>query len=78
MQKDIIKKEIKKNYSKIALEESNPNSCCMPHEFNFDSNTLLNPKETLSNAIGYRESRFTIYSQRIKPWTGMWRTSQLC
>jgi arsenite methyltransferase len=55
MQKEIIKKEIKKNYSKIALEESNPNSCCMPHEFNFDSNTILNPKEALSNAIGYRD-----------------------
>jgi arsenite methyltransferase len=55
MQKEIIKKEIKKNYSKIALEESNPNSCCMPPKFNFYSNTILNPKETLSNAIGYRD-----------------------
>ncbi len=57
MQKDILKKEITKNYSKIALEESNPNSCCIPHEFknNFDSNINLNPKQTLSNAIGYRD-----------------------
>jgi arsenite methyltransferase len=57
MQKEIIKKEIKKNYSKVALEESNPNSCCIPHEFknNFDSNIILNSKETLLNAIGYRD-----------------------
>jgi arsenite methyltransferase len=55
MQKETLKKEIKKNYSKIALEESNPNSCCMPHQFknNFDSNIALNPKENLSNIIGY-------------------------
>jgi arsenite methyltransferase len=57
MQKEILKKEIKKNYGKIALEESNPNSCCIPHEFqnNVNSNTTLNSKESLSNAIGYRE-----------------------
>ena len=53
----MLKKEIKKNYSKIALEESNPNSCCIPHEFknNLNSNITLNPKENLSNAIGYRD-----------------------
>jgi len=57
MQKEMLKKEIKKNYSKIALEESNPNSCCIPHEFknNLNSNITLNPKENLSNAIGYRD-----------------------
>ena len=57
MERETLKKEIKKNYSKIALEESNPNSCCIPHEYknNFDSNITLNPRENLSNAIGYRD-----------------------
>jgi SAM-dependent methyltransferase len=54
MQKEILKKEIKKNYGKIALE-GNTDSCCSPtEEVCCDTNNIS--KEQVSSIIGYNET----------------------
>ena len=54
MQKEILKKEIKKNYGKIALE-GNTNSCCSTtEEVCCDTNNIS--KEQVSSIIGYNET----------------------
>ena len=55
MQKEILKKEIKKNYGKIALE-GNTNSCCNPEQgvSCCDINNIS--KEQVSTIIGYNET----------------------
>ena len=57
MQKELLKKELRKNYGKIALEDNASNVCCSPNEFeNRDNpNIILISKENLSNTIGYQE-----------------------
>lgn len=50
MQKEILKKEIKKNYGKIALEENISNSCCSPQQI-CDTNNIS--REQMSSIIGY-------------------------
>ncbi|MGI0052159.1 MAG: methyltransferase domain-containing protein, partial [Nitrososphaeraceae archaeon] len=54
MQKEILKKEIKKNYGKIALEGNISNTCCSPsplQEICCDKNNISN--EQVSSIIGY-------------------------
>ena len=54
MQKEILKKEIRRNYAKIALE-GNTNSCYSPtQEACCDTNNIS--KEQLSAIIGYNEN----------------------
>lgn len=56
MQKEILKKEIKKNYGKIALE-GNTNSCCSPaQEVSCCDVTNNISKEQVSTIIGYNET----------------------
>lgn len=50
MQKEILKKEIKKNYGKIALEENISNSCCSSQQI-CDTNNIS--REQMSSIIGY-------------------------
>lgn len=56
MQKEILKKEIKKNYGKIALE-GNTNSCCNPvqEEVSCCDRTNIS-KEQVSTIIGYNQT----------------------
>lgn len=53
MQKELLKKEIKKNYGKIALERNVSNTCCSPsqQEVCCDINNMS--KEQASSFIGY-------------------------
>jgi arsenite methyltransferase len=54
MQKEILKKGIKKNYGKIALEGNVSNTCCSPsssQEICCDKNNISN--EQISSMIGY-------------------------
>ncbi len=53
MQKELLKKEIKKNYGKIALEGNVSNTCCSPsqQEVCCDINNMS--KEQASSFIGY-------------------------
>jgi ubiquinone/menaquinone biosynthesis C-methylase UbiE len=52
MQKEILKKEIKKNYGKIALAENVSNTCCSPQEICYDDTNNIS-KEQVSSIIGY-------------------------
>ena len=52
MQKEILKKEIKKNYGKIALEGNVSNTCCSPQEICYDDTNNIS-KEQVSSIIGY-------------------------
>src|SRR5688572_20063605 len=53
MQKEILKKEIEKNYGKIALEGNISNTCCSPLEEICCDNTNNSSKEQISSIIGY-------------------------
>jgi SAM-dependent methyltransferase len=57
MQKEILKKEIKKNYGKIALE-GNTNSCCSPvQEVSCcDVTNNISKEQVSSSIIGYNET----------------------
>ena len=56
MQKEILKKEIKRNYGKIALE-GNTNYCCSPaQEVSCCDVTNNISKEQVSSIIGYNET----------------------
>jgi SAM-dependent methyltransferase len=53
MQKEILKKEIKRNYGKIALEGNISNTCCSPsHEICCDNTNYISEGQVSSN-IGY-------------------------
>jgi arsenite methyltransferase len=51
MQHEVLKKEIKKNYGKIALQGNLSNTCCSPQQICYDTNNSSN--EQVSSIIGY-------------------------
>ncbi len=51
MQREVLKKEIKKNYGKIALQGNLSNTCCSPQQICYDTNNSSN--EQVSSIIGY-------------------------
>jgi arsenite methyltransferase len=51
MQHEVLKKEIKKNYGKIALQGNLSNTCCSPQQICYDTNNPSN--EQVSSIIGY-------------------------
>jgi arsenite methyltransferase len=53
MQKEVLKKEITKNYGKIAIEGNGSNTCCSPLEDICCDNTNNISKEQISSIIGY-------------------------
>jgi len=53
MQREILKKEIKKNYGKIALAGNASNACCNPSQEICCDDTDNISKEQLSSIIGY-------------------------
>lgn len=56
MQKEILKKAIKKNYGKIALEGNISNNCCSPLlEVSYDDTNNIS-MEQVSSIIGYNET----------------------
>ena len=57
MQKEMLKKEIKKLWKDCFKENISNSCCCMPNKFQNNSNFIisLNSIENLSNAIGYQE-----------------------
>ena len=53
MQNEALKKEIKKNYGKIALEGNSFNACCNPSQEICCDDTDNISKEQVSSIIGY-------------------------
>jgi arsenite methyltransferase len=53
MQKELLKKEIKKNYGKIALEGNVSNTCCSPSQQEVCCDINNTSKEQASSFIGY-------------------------
>jgi len=51
MQREVLKKEIKKNYGKIALQGNLSKTCCSPQQICYDINNSSN--EQISSIIGY-------------------------
>jgi len=51
MQREVLKKEIKKNYGKIALQGNLSNTCCSPQQICYDTNNSSN--EQVPSIIGY-------------------------
>jgi arsenite methyltransferase len=51
MQREVLKKEIKKNYGKIASQGNLSNTCCSPQQICYDTNNSSN--EQVSSIIGY-------------------------
>jgi ubiquinone/menaquinone biosynthesis C-methylase UbiE len=53
MQKELLKKEIKKNYGKIALKGNVSNTCCSPSQQEVCCDINNTTKEQISSFIGY-------------------------
>jgi arsenite methyltransferase len=52
MHRKVLKKEIIKNYGKIALQGNLSNTCCSPHQICYDKNNSSNEQVT-SSLMGY-------------------------